>query len=364
MANRARPPWWRVIDWKVVLAVGVPVWYAAAAVVVVCDVKASSRPASRAETQKADSLPPFPPPPPEPEPRSAAPGGTFAWFAMSAAAIDPRIVPGIPAGPLPGPFAAVLVNGGGRVGPEPPGQVWRRVDIGHRAAWAGPPDEIGGWATVGTYIPWQGSPADAMDRAAAEGKLALVLHVSGSADDEWFADTLPRAFRNRTLANKELGAGVADRYVAALQKVVPQRSATGPKPGGAVASYFCTPAGRVVHVVPGFVAADTFLAEANWAANLPADADLAAMRAAHRDRLKRYYGFTLPADFLSPLDKPRPSAATLLGHPGIKELDGIGRAHALLTVDPLPRLEQFFPIVWDQVLSGRGPGAAGKPARR
>jgi hypothetical protein len=367
MANRARPPWWRVIDWKVVLAVGVPAWYAAAAFVVVCEVKASSRPAPRAESPLVEPLPPFPPfppHPPEPKPRPAAPGGPFAWFAVTGAAIDPRIVPGIPAGPLPGPFVAALVNGGGRVAPEAPGQVWRRVGVGDRAAWAGPPDEIGGWATLGTFVPWRGSPSDAMDRAAVEGKLALVLHVSGSADDEWFADTLPRAFRNRTLANKELGAAVTARYVAAVQKVVPQRSATGPKPHGAIASYFCTPDGRVVHAVPGFVPADGFLAEANWAASLPADDDRAAMRVAHRDRLKRYYGLTLPVDFLPTIDKPPISAASLLAHPGIAELDGIGRVHALLAIDPLPRLEHFYPVVWDQVLSGRGPGSAGKPARK
>src|SRR5687768_5702430 len=104
MSARARSPWWRVIDWRVVLAVGVPAWYAAGALVVAHQARASSRPVSR------PAPPPEPPPPAPvaPEPPPVLPGGVgpFTWFAVTAAAVDPRISPAVPLYPLPGPFVA------------------------------------------------------------------------------------------------------------------------------------------------------------------------------------------------------------------------------------------------------------------
>jgi hypothetical protein len=362
MAARARPPWWRVIDWRVVVAIGLPVWYAAGMLVIVGDIRASSRAASRPGSSQ-----PVPRSPlraitesESPRGRSDATAGPVAWFALTAA-VDPRIVFGIGPNPPLGPFAARLVDGGGPTDAgDLSGEVWRRAQ--GRVAWTGPPAAIDGFKTYGTFVPWRSSPAVAMDQAATAGKLALVVHVSGPAgEDEWFAETRPCAFRNRVLASRGVGQTLSARYVAAIQKVVPFRSMSGPKPLGAVASYFCTPAGQVLHAVPGDIAADQFLREADWAASLPAigpggePAVRQAIRSVHFDRLKQHYGLTVPYDSLPRLDRPGPPAYQVLDLPVIAALPEIGKVHALLAVDPLPRLDHFYPIVWDRVLADRTP---------
>src|SRR5580765_3384493 len=53
-------------------------------------------------------------------------------------------------------------------------------------------------------------------------------------------------------------------FVASYQKVGTFRVVEGQKQGGNVASYFCTPDGRVLHVIAGPVNAKEFLREARW----------------------------------------------------------------------------------------------------
>jgi hypothetical protein len=66
------------------------------------------------------------------------------------------------------------------------------------------------------------------------------------------------------LANPEVGKYVNENFVAAFQKVGTFVVNNGNKQGGNVASYFCAPDGRVLHVVAGPVDAGTFLREAKW----------------------------------------------------------------------------------------------------
>jgi hypothetical protein len=66
------------------------------------------------------------------------------------------------------------------------------------------------------------------------------------------------------LANPEVGRFIGTHFVASFQKVATFRIVNGQKQGGNVASYFCAPDGRVLHVVAGPVDAATMLREAKW----------------------------------------------------------------------------------------------------
>ncbi len=63
------------------------------------------------------------------------------------------------------------------------------------------------------------------------------------------------------LANDEVGKYLAEHFVSSFQKVATFKIAGGQKQGGNVASYFCAPDGRVLHVVAGPVDAATMLRE-------------------------------------------------------------------------------------------------------
>ena len=65
------------------------------------------------------------------------------------------------------------------------------------------------------------------------------------------------------LANPELGKYLNENFVSSFQKVATFRIINGvQKQGGNVASYFCAPDGRVLHVIAGPVDAGTMLREA------------------------------------------------------------------------------------------------------
>ena len=66
------------------------------------------------------------------------------------------------------------------------------------------------------------------------------------------------------LANPEVGKYLNEYFVSSFQKVATFRIVDGQKQGGNVASYFCAPDGRVLHVVAGPVDAATMLREAKW----------------------------------------------------------------------------------------------------
>jgi hypothetical protein len=66
------------------------------------------------------------------------------------------------------------------------------------------------------------------------------------------------------LANAEVGKFINANCVSSFQKVATFRIVGNAKQGGNVASYFCAPDGRVLHVVAGPVNAATMLREAKW----------------------------------------------------------------------------------------------------
>ena len=103
------------------------------------------------------------------------------------------------------------------------------------------------------------------------------------------------------LANPEVGKYLNEYFVSSFQKVATFRIVNGvQKQGGNVASYFCAPDGRVLHVVAGPVDAATMLREAKWVvvttkkAMEESKGDGATFKAyfrkVHAERLRREHG--------------------------------------------------------------------------
>jgi hypothetical protein len=123
------------------------------------------------------------------------------------------------------------------------------------------------------------------------------------------------------LANEEVGKYLNENFVSSYQKVATFKIANGQKQGGNVASYFCAPDGRVLHVVAGPVDAATLLREAKWvvettrAAMKEAKDDGAKFKAyfrkAHAERLRTEHGLTVePVLFDPPVEQDPKSALT------------------------------------------------------
>lgn len=74
------------------------------------------------------------------------------------------------------------------------------------------------------------------------------------------------------LNDPEVGKFINEHFVASFQKVGTFRIVGGTKQGGNVATYFCAPDGRVLHVVAGPVDATTMLAEVRWVVETTKDA--------------------------------------------------------------------------------------------
>lgn len=105
------------------------------------------------------------------------------------------------------------------------------------------------------------------------------------------------------LANPEVGKYVNEYYCSAFLKVATFKIVGGQKQGGNVASYFCAPDGRVLHVVAGPVGAEQFLHEAKWVVETTkkAIADSkndgakfkATFRKLHAERLRNEHGLVV-----------------------------------------------------------------------
>jgi hypothetical protein len=142
------------------------------------------------------------------------------------------------------------------------------------------------------------------------------------------------------LANGAVGRYVGAHFVSSFQKVATFKIVRGAKQGGNVASYFCTPAGEVVHAIAGPVDAATFLREARWAvetfklAQLEASGSPARLRAflhdAHAERLRREHGYDLGT--------------------GAGKLPVSGRVHLLLAAAPLVKVEGAYKLVFEKFL--------------
>ena len=165
------------------------------------------------------------------------------------------------------------------------------------------------------------------------------------------------------LANVQVGQYLNRHFVAAFQKVATFQINGGQKQGGNVASYFCTPEGRVLHALAGPVDAVVFLREARWANEtyqLALTVDNAPMqvqrfmRKAHIERLQKEHMVPLRDDTL-----PRPNAISakfldqLLIQNQLLGLNNEGKVHLLLAVGAMPRLDQVYQPVFERILNER-----------
>ncbi len=158
------------------------------------------------------------------------------------------------------------------------------------------------------------------------------------------------------LARPEVGQYLNDHFVAAFQKVATFKIVNGQKQGGNVASYFCTPDGRVLHAVAGPVDGATLLREARWVVET---CNLAALDGKAGAGLKAYFG-QAHADRLyreqlvPPKLAPRPDftaadvAAVLDRGRG---LDNPGRIDLLLSTYPLPPIGKVYRPIFERVLN-------------
>ena len=146
------------------------------------------------------------------------------------------------------------------------------------------------------------------------------------------------------LAKPQVGKYLNASFVSSFQKVGTFTIAGGQKQGGNVASYFCTPDGRVLHAIAGPVNAATFLREARWVVETYKLALLehpeggTAVRAfvwnAHAERLRREHGLDLTQEGAAPRGR----------------LNRQGQVHLLLAAAPLARLERVYKLVFENVL--------------
>jgi hypothetical protein len=150
--------------------------------------------------------------------------------------------------------------------------------------------------------------------------------------------------------------------VAAFQKVGTFRVEGAQKQGGNVASYFCTPAGEVLHILAGPVHGEALLREARWVvetwklAVLEGGQDAARgrafFRAAHAERLRQEHG--RPARALPLVTQEVPAAlAALLDQSRFRGLSREGQVHLLLSAAPLPRVGQVYQVVFERLLDER-----------
>jgi len=131
------------------------------------------------------------------------------------------------------------------------------------------------------------------------------------------------------LANAEVGKYLNEYFVSSFQKVATFRIVGAAKQGGNVASYFCAPDGRVLHVVAGPVNAATMLREAKWVVETSQSAIKeskgdggkfkAIFRTAHANKLKQDFGLVVePTTFDAP--EPDPNSALTYSDPSGRPL--------------------------------------------
>jgi hypothetical protein len=207
------------------------------------------------------------------------------------------------------------------------------------------------------------------------------------------------------LANAEVGKYLEEHFVSSFQKVATFRIVGKQKQGGNVASYFCAPDGRVLHVIPGPVDANTLLREAKWVVQTATSAVDAAkgdgaafkalIRKAHAQKLRTEYGLVVEPVTFDPPDTQdtnsaltyrdpsgRPLAPVLppvpIDGPDVKfrarqeamakaaggiqladragrrwVLNNQGRAHMLLAAHSMAKIERIYASIFEGILGER-----------
>src|SRR5262249_39496420 len=138
------------------------------------------------------------------------------------------------------------------------------------------------------------------------------------------------ALRVNALNNPEVGKYLNEYFCASFQKVATFRIVGGQKQGGNVASYFCAPDGRVLHVIAGPVDAQTMLREAKWVVETTKKAmeeskgTGAAFKAyfgkAHAERLRQEYGLVVEPVTYDPPEEQDPNSALTYNDPSGRPL--------------------------------------------
>lgn len=158
------------------------------------------------------------------------------------------------------------------------------------------------------------------------------------------------------LADARVADYLNDNFVCTYLKVGTFQIIGGQKVGGNVASYFCLPDSSVMHAIPGQVNADKLLSEARWAYEIRKSAltfstnldtgkpdmrrYVQRVQHSHNERFAMESGGAwgqVGGKVNLPATMPR-------------NLTQQGKAHWLLTKNPLPRLETVYPTVWTQIL--------------
>jgi hypothetical protein len=171
--------------------------------------------------------------------------------------------------------------------------------------------------------------------------------------------------RVNALAQKDVGDYLNKYFVASYQKISTFTLAQGgQKQGGNVASYFCTPDGRVLHAVAGPVSGAKLLEEARWAEEMWKLVELRDLRTfmqhqtlfrkVHLERLAAQHGLHWSAKQLPPLESL--SATAPIGGPKVEAWlnrsgDTQGKVHLLLAAYPLPKLGRVYETVFRSILN-------------
>jgi len=157
------------------------------------------------------------------------------------------------------------------------------------------------------------------------------------------------------LAKPEVGEYFAANFVSAFQKVGNFRIQNGQKQGGNVASYFCTPQGQVLDIIPGPVDAATLMREARWVEETWKLGQLqhrseSGMRSlfasAHAKRLEE--DVTVPPQLKGRLTAP------IAYQLAMREYNGLspdGKAHALLAREPMAPISRVYEYVFEKILN-------------
>lgn len=140
------------------------------------------------------------------------------------------------------------------------------------------------------------------------------------------------------LSDERVAQYFNEHFVAAHQQVgsfeVTNQGGVLRKNGGNVASYFCTPDGRVVNAIAGPVPADDLLAAAQWAVEAYAKSSSHASERA-QELAKLHH---TAADDLRILSRQVGSQVPI---------------HDLLAKEPLPPLNQIYRTIFEQILGQR-----------
>jgi len=134
--------------------------------------------------------------------------------------------------------------------------------------------------------------------------------------------------------------------VSTYQKVGTFTINGGQKQGGNVASYFCTPDGRVLHAIAGPVNADVLLREARWVVET---AKLSALDGGKSDARLRLFWRKAHGERLQ--HEHQVDIAQMGRLKRRLQLNNQGKVHLLLATAPLPRLEQVYKLVFEKILN-------------